>query len=255
MLLLLLLLYVLAGVVRGLEVLTVHGPVVGEERQETDPRTGHQLTWTQYLNIPYAAAPVGERRFRPPSKPDPWLEPRQSSRLQQNLTICPQLGGPGGGLYGRSDEDCLYLHLAVPPVSPPSLLPVMVWLHGGGFMSGDGTPQSFGPQYWMGHGVIIVTINYRLGPLGYLSLGLEEVPGNMGQLDQVMALTWVRDNIALFGGDPGLVTIFGQSAGAAAVSYQMFSETSRGLFRRVIAQSGLGGFMPSFHHHQARQPG
>ena len=114
-------LLVVPGVVRGLEVLTMQGPVVGEERQETDPRTGQQVRWTQYLNIPYAAAPVGERRFRPPSKPDPWLEPRQSSRLQQNLTICPQLGGPGGGLYGRSDEDCLYLHLAVPPVSPPSL--------------------------------------------------------------------------------------------------------------------------------------
>ena len=248
--LLLLLLYVLAGVVRGLEVLTVHGPVVGEERQETDPRTGHQLTWTQYLNIPYAAAPVGERRFRPPSGPESWVEPRYAG--QQNLTICPQLGGPGV-LYGRSDEDCLYLHLHVPQSQSDRPQAVMVWIHGGGFMSGDGTPDSFGPQYWMAHGVIIVTINYRLGPLGYLSLGLEDIPGNMGQLDQVMALTWVQDNIAVFGGDPELVTIFGQSAGAAAVTYQMFSERSRGLFRRVIAQSGLGGFMPSFHHHQESQ--
>ena len=86
----------------------------------------------------------------------------------------------------------------------------MVWIHGGGFITGDGTPDSFGPQYWMTHDVMMVTINYRLGPLGYLSLGEEEVPGNMGQLDQVMALSWVRDNIEIFGGDPNLVTIFGQ---------------------------------------------
>ena len=103
--------------------------------------------------------------------------------------------------------------------------------------------------------VIVVAVNYRLSYLGFLYMGTEAVPGNAGLRDQALALTWVRDNIALFGGDPGLVTIFGQSAGAAAVSYQMFSETSRGLFRRVIAQSGLGGFMPSFHHHQARLPG
>ena len=79
----------------------------------------------------------------------------------------------------------------------------------------------------MVHGVIIVTVNYRLGPLGYLSLGLEDIPGNMGQLDQVMALTWVQDNIQMFGGDPSLVTIFGQSAGAAAVTYHMFREVSQ----------------------------
>ena len=147
-LLLVLLVLVVPGVVQGLEVRTLNGPVVGEERQETDPRTGLQVRWTQYLNIPYAAAPVGERRFRPPSKPDPWLEPLHSSGLQQNLTICPQLGGPGGGLYGRSDEDCLYLHLAVPQ-SPPSLLPVMVWIYGGGYSVGSATWADYGPQKFL----------------------------------------------------------------------------------------------------------
>ena len=129
----------------------------------------------------------------------------------------------------------------------------MVWIHGGGFSSGDGTPDSFGPQYLVVHGVIIITINYRLGPLGYLSLGTEEVPGNMGQMDQIMALQWVQDNIANFGGDKDLVTVFGQSAGAAASTYHLFSPQADGLMRRVIAQSGLGGFSPSFHHYQEEQ--
>jgi len=120
-------------------------------------------------------------------------------------------------------------------------------------MSGDGTPDSFGPQYLVGHGVIIVTINYRLGPLGYLSLGTEDVPGNMGQLDQIRALQWVQDNIEMFGGDKECVTLFGESAGAAASTYHLFSPQGKGLMRRVIADSGLGGFMPSFHHYQEEQ--
>ena len=133
------------------------------------------------------------------------------------------------------------------------LLPVIFWIHGGGFMTGDGTPDSFGPQYLVAHKVIVVTINYRLGPLGYLSLGTDEVPGNMGQLDQIMALQWVQDNIESFGGDNNLVTLFGQSAGAAAASYHIFSPMAKGLMRRVIADSGVGGFMPSFHHHQEEE--
>ena len=120
-------------------------------------------------------------------------------------------------------------------------------------MSGDGTPDSFGPQYLVVHGVIIVTINYRLGPLGYLSLGTEEVPGNMGQMDQVMALQWVQNNIEMFGGDKSSVTVFGESAGAAAATYHLFSPQAEGLMRRVIADSGLRGFMPSFHHYQEEQ--
>ena len=215
----------------GLTVETQHGPVLGEVRSQLDPRLGREVAWTQFTNIPYAAPPTGDLRFRPPAPPPAWTTPPPPA-ADQNLTICPQLGGPGQ-LYGRSDEDCLYLHVAVPRVSPAHVsgLAVMVWIHGGGFMTGDGTPDSFGPGYWMAHGVIIVTINYRLGPLGYLSLGTEEVAGNMGQLDQVAALRWVQANIAQFGGDPDRVTIFGQSAGAAAVTYHMFSEQTRGLFR------------------------
>ena len=120
-------------------------------------------------------------------------------------------------------------------------------------MTGDGTPDSFGPHYLLAHNIIVVTINYRLGPLGFLSLGTEEIPGNMGQLDQLMALQWVQDHIGSFGGDKELVTIMGQSAGAAAVTYHMFSPKAKGLMKRVIANSGLGGFMPSFHHHQEEE--
>ena len=94
------------------------------------------------------------------------------------------------------------------------MAPVMVWIHGGAFVSGSGTFWDYGPQYFMEAGVIIVTINYRLGPLGFLSTATEELPGNLGLWDQALALAWVRDNIRYFGGDPGRVTLFGESAGS-----------------------------------------
>ena len=239
--LLLLLLYVLAGVVRGLEVLTVHGPVVGEERQETDPRTGHQLTWTQYLNIPYAAAPVGERRFRPPSVPESWVEPRYAG--QQNLTICPQLGGPGV-LYGRSDEDCLYLHLHVPQSQSDRPLAVMVWIHGGGYSTGS--KDRYEMLDMVDKDIVLVTLNYRLGALGFLSFGNNLVSGNMGLKDQHLAIQWVEANIRNFGGDPNRITVFGESAGGASVHAHVLSPRSSGLLAGGIAQSG-SALMLSVH--------
>ena len=227
------------------QILTSDGPVVGSNKNALDIRTGNTVTWTQFNAIPYAAPPTGELRFYPPQPVEEWTEPRYVD--DDSLTICPQL--ILGALYPRSSEDCLYLTVHVPS-SVSGVLPVMVWIHGGGFMTGDGTPQSFGPQYFMSHEVIMVTINYRLGPLGFLSLGNEEIPGNMGQLDQIAALHWVQKNIEKFGGDPEQVTIFGQSAGAFASTYHLYSPQSRGLFKRVIAQSGVAGFAPSFHHHQ-----
>ena len=231
-----------------LQVETLDGPVLGSRRQYQDTRTGQLVTWTQYRGVPYAAPPLGELRFRPPQPADWWTQPRHVS-AQQPDPICPQI--ILGELSPQSDEDCLYLNIHVPddPVSD-DILPVMVWIHGGAYRGGSGTPQSFGPEYFMGHGVVVVTINYRLGPLGFLSLGSEDIGGNMGQLDQVAALHWVQDNIQEFGGNPDAVTIFGQSAGAYASTYHLFSPLTRGLFKRIIAQSGVGGFAPSFHHHQ-----
>ncbi|XP_063223685.1 venom carboxylesterase-6-like [Bacillus rossius redtenbacheri] len=117
-------------------------------------------------------------------------------------------------------------------------LPVMVWFHGGGWVSGAGTSQFYGPTFLMDHDIVLVTVNYRLGPLGFMSTGDEAAPGNFGLKDQVAALRWTRDNIAAFGGDPGSVTIFGESAGGASVHYHMLSPLSRGLFHRGISQSG-----------------
>ena len=168
-----------------------------------------------------------------------------------------------------SDEDCLYLHVHVPiPQEPDYPLPVMIWFTGGAFIFGEkfsvclsagchvvtsGAGNWYGPKFWMSHDVILVTVNYRMGPLGWLSFGVDEVAGNQGLLDQRMAMTWVRDNIASFGGDPGRVTIAGESAGSFSVFYHMISPGSQGLFHRIIGQSGMAALAPSFHHWQPHQ--
>ncbi|KAF4530007.1 hypothetical protein B566_EDAN009183 [Ephemera danica] len=144
----------------------------------------------------------------------------------------------------QGQEDCLYLNVYTPKLprpgakEKPSLLPVMVYVHGGGFFSGSGSSTELGPEYLLARDVVLVTFNYRLGPLGFLSTGTEHIPGNAGLKDQVAALRWVHINIAKFGGDPRLVTIFGQSAGGASVHYHVLSPMSRGLFQRAIIQSG-----------------
>ena len=114
----------------------------------------------------------------------------------------------------------------------------MVWIHGGVLTTGSGNPQEYGPQYFMDDGsVVLVTINYRLNVFGFFSLGNDEVPGNQGLRDQQLALSWVQDNIAAFGGNPDLVTIFGQSAGSYSVYQQVLSPQAKGLFKRAIGQS------------------
>lgn len=116
-------------------------------------------------------------------------------------------------------------------------LPVMVWLHGGGFSFGSGNSFLYGPDYLVAEDIVLVTLNYRLGPLGFLTAG-PDAPGNQGLKDQVLALKWVRDNIAAFGGDPNQVTIFGESAGASSVQLLLLSSQAKGLFHRAISQSG-----------------
>ena len=132
-----------------------------------------------------------------------------------------------GGLDERSDEDCLYLNVFVPEVERGARLPVLVWIHGGGYTSGAGISEKYGPLFYLSHQVVLVEIRYRLGPIGFLSLGTQDVPGNAGVRDQVAALQWIQDNIESFGGDPGLVTIYGQSAGSFASTYHIMSPLAR----------------------------
>lgn len=153
------------------------------------------------------------------------------------LHICPYIRATQ--LEGQ--EDCLYLNVYTPPLevlekSQP--LPVMVWFHGGGWQSGTGGDHYYGPQHLLDRNIILVSGNYRLGPLGFLSTETTDCPGNFGLKDQVEVLRWVQKYIASFGGNPKSVTIFGESAGAASITYHMNSKKSEGLFHRAILQSG-----------------
>ncbi|XP_047035141.1 juvenile hormone esterase-like [Helicoverpa zea] len=189
-----------------------------------------------FRGIPYAQPPLGDLRFKAPQPPTPWNNVRSAKEFGNNCLQYDLFIDKG---KRSGDEDCLYLNVYTPEITPSEPLPVMVWIHGGGFVSGSGDDAIYGPKFLVRHGVILVTINYRLEVLGFLSLDTEEVPGNAGMKDQVAALRWVNKNIANFGGDPNNVTIFGESAGGVSVSYQVISPMSKGLFKRAIAQSGV----------------
>jgi para-nitrobenzyl esterase len=208
---------------------TTSGPVHGFRQDDS----------RAWLGIPFAAQPVGDLRWRPPQPAPAFTGTYEAVAIQPQ---CPQTFGfsPGGG-----DEGCLYLNVWAPASPPSDPAPVMVWFHGGAFIFGSG-----GDPYYSGrvlaarHGVVIVTVNYRLGPLGFLShpaLAAENGgrSGNYGVLDQVAALEWVRDNIAGFGGDPSRVTVWGESAGGLSACIHYLSPKSRGLFHAVISESGL----------------
>jgi len=200
----------------------------------------------RFLSIPFAQPPLGALRWKAPVPNDHWLGVRYQTDF---VPGCAQLADQGAP--ASANEDCLYLNVWS-PAPAPERAPVMVWIHGGGNFSGGAgiplPPPSMGVLWYDGQffaakqGVVLVTIQYRLGPLGFFAhpgLAAEGEPaGNQGLLDQRMALAWVRKNIAKFGGDPGNVTIFGESAGSADVCYHMASPGSHGLFHRAISQSG-----------------
>ncbi len=194
-----------------------------------------------YKGIPFAAAPVGKLRWRPPQPVEPWEGVRRCTEFGP---WCPQPKPLLGKELGPTSEDCLYLNVWTPAKSPDAKLPVMVWIHGGGHTTGSGAASFYEGTRLARQGVVVVTINYRLGPFGYLAHPLlskesdRGVSGNYGLLDQVAALRWARRNIAAFGGDPGCVAIFGESAGAVSVCRLMVSPLAEGLFHRAIAQSG-----------------
>ncbi|XP_069696465.1 esterase E4-like [Periplaneta americana] len=213
-----------------------------------------------FQGIPYAKPPVGELRFQPPQPPEPWTGVLKATKEGPDCIQRPFPARPNSPeIVG--DEDCLYLNVYTPQLpadgEATELLPVMVWIHGGGLLGGSGSTDLYGPQYLLDKEIVLVTINYRLGPLGFLSTGDEVCPGNNGFKDQVAALRWVRDNIASFGGNPDSVTIFGESAGGVSVHYLVLSEASRGLFHRGISQSGTAtctwSLAPQSIHKESRQ--
>ncbi len=194
-----------------------------------------------YRGVPYAAPPVGDLRWKPPLAVKPWDGIRKCTEFGP---WCPQPKPMLGRELGPQGEDCLTLNIWTAAKDPAERRPVMFWIHGGGFTTGSGASSLYDGQTLAREGAVVVTINYRLGPLGFLGHPMlsrespRNVSGNYGFLDQIAALEWVRRNIAAFGGDPGCVTIFGESAGAASVCRLMVSPLADGLFHRAIAQSG-----------------
>jgi len=191
-----------------------------------------------FLGIPYAAPPVGEFRWKAPQEVPYWTDVKDSIAFGPS---CPQ---PNENKTDKFSEDCLYLNVWTPAKNPDEKLPVMVWIHGGGFNFGSTSLPEYNGKNLSQKGVVVVTLNYRLGPFGFLAHPLlsKESPhgtsGNYGLLDQIFALKWVQKNISKFGGDPNCVTIFGQSAGSRSVTLLMISPLSKGLFHKAIAESG-----------------
>ncbi|XP_075235208.1 juvenile hormone esterase-like isoform X2 [Lycorma delicatula] len=220
-------------------VMTTKGRVKGIEKQY---KYFPEKTYYAFQGIPYAMPPIGTLRFKEPQPIKEWGIVLNATKER---SVCPQKAIPG-----RNDsrvigsEDCLYLNVYTPEnpeeINDKSLKPVMVWVHGGGFQSGSGNTDYYGPDFLVKNDVVLVTFNYRLGVLGFLNLNVEDAPGNPGLKDQVAVLHWVKENIANFGGDPGNVTLFGEDAGA--VSIQLLTITpsinKSGLFHKVILQSG-----------------
>ncbi len=223
---------------------TTHGTVRGLEQPD-----GSRL----FAGIPFAAPPINELRFRPPQPPEPWTGVRDAYEFsaapvqgvptlvgpQENKM--PALPGFPTGDLGPTSEDCLYLNVWVPPADGPR--PVIVWIYGGGYESGSAAPPyTDGAALARQSGAVVVAANYRLGALGFLHLadfGPEWAGAtNLGVQDQIAALHWVRDNIAGFGGDPGNITVAGQSAGAFSVGTLLTLPTAAGLFHKAILLSG-----------------
>ncbi|XP_003477592.1 liver carboxylesterase 1-like [Cavia porcellus] len=222
---------------------TVYGKVLGKYVS----LEGFTQPVAVFLGVPFAKPPLGSLRFTPPQPPEPWkfvknttsYPPMCSQDTMAGQVLSQLLTNRKEDIPLTFSEDCLYLNIYTPiNLTKKSRLPVMVWIHGGGLIAGgastyDGVPLSIHEN------VVVVTIQYRLGIWGFFSTGDEHSRGNWGHLDQMAALRWVKDNIANFGGNPGSVTIFGQSAGGQSVSVLVLSPLAKNLFHRAISESGV----------------
>lgn len=238
------------------------GPVVTTRSGRLEGRRLRRVE--AFRGIPFARPPVGELRLRPPEPAEPWTGVRSARRYGRSA---PQLGPQfapnllplrrviGTGPVGH-DEDCLYLNVWTPRADGLRR-PVLVFLHGGAFVMGSGSTTLYsGAHLARTGGVVVVTLNYRLGALGYLNLHAlrpadPHAPSNLGLRDQIAALEWVRDHIDAFGGDPENVTLFGESAGAMSVGALLGAPRAQGLFRRAILQSGAASSISSRDHARA----
>lgn len=208
-------------------------------RTTTGPIRGERLytlfemhAYYSFKGIPYAQPPIGELRFLPPLPVKPWYE---TLECHDHGQICLQHNTNGTEILGS--EDCLYLNVYTPDCMPPVLKTVMIYLHGGAWYHGSGNTDLQGPDFLIEENVIVVTINYRLGFLGFLSLGTRKYSGNQGLKDQQLALQWVQDNIYAFGGDRTRITLIGFSAGSLSCQFHTFSPRSQKLFQRSIQMS------------------
>ncbi len=233
---------------------------------ESGPVTGipaYESTITVFKGIPYAQAPTGSLRWRAPQPAKPWEEPLLAYSYRG--MPCQSISGEEARSYGlgvwKPDEDCLYLNVWTPAEAAEDQLPVLVWIYGGSYKTGSMTNCLIHGEEFAKRGIIVVTFNYRVGPIGYLchpELSAENekgLCGNYGTLDQIAALKWVHRNIAAFGGSPDKITIIGQSAGAHSVMTMCNTPLTKGLFRQAIIESTAGLSAMYYQDEQSMEDG
>ena len=227
---------------------TQYGKIIGKTTQFLDENDGFQTVYS-FLGVPFASPPVNELRFEPPQRPAAWKPRTYNATFFRN--VCPQKNlsyfeksirnvWPEFSWENDSNEDCLYLNIFTPGNKPESHFhPVIMFIHGGSYAFGTTARHTTPGEVLPRLGVVLVTIQYRLGPFGFMTAGDGVARGNWGMLDQVEALKWIKENIEVFGGDPNRVTILGVSSGGASVGLHILSPLSEGLFHRAITESGV----------------
>lgn len=229
---------------------TQYGKIIGKTTQFLDENDGFQTVYS-FLGVPFASPPVNELRFEPPQRPVAWKPQTYNATFFRN--VCPQKNfsyfeksirnvWPEFSWENDSNEDCLYLNIFTPGNKPSNaghFHPVIMFIHGGSYAFGTTARHTTPGEVLPRLGVVLVTIQYRLGPFGFMTAGDGVARGNWGMLDQVEALKWIKENIEVFGGDPNRVTILGVSSGGASVGLHILSPLSEGLFHRAITESGV----------------